>query len=144
VRLLFAWSQRLSQAIPQASTFGAHPTTEFVANAVLFVTLESPGFVRVTLKVTLVPLAAAAGRTGIRNVSVPVGAVITVVFVQVTVFPTWAPQDHTLSENALVGQLTFAGRVSTIVCTHEELAFPIFDTVIGSCESVPTASGHSG
>ena len=144
VRLLFAWSQRLSPAIPQASTFGAPHTTEFVANAVLLAVLESQGLVIRTLKVTLVPLEARVGVTGIRSISIPVGAVIPVVFVHVTPVPTWAPQDHPLSTNAEEGHVIFVGTVNITVWTPLELAFPIFDTVIGSCESVPTASGHSG
>lgn len=144
VRLLFAWSQKLSPAIPPASTFGAPHTTEFVANAVLFVTFESQGFVIRTLKVTLVPLAARVGVTGIRRVSVPVGADMVVVLVQVTPVPICAPHDHPLSRNAELGPVIFVGTVNMTVWTPLELAFPIFETVIGSCESVPTASGHSG
>ena len=137
----------LSQSVAPAT----HPglkltphTTEPVANAVLFAVLESQGLVISTLKVTLVPLAARVGVTGIRRVSVPVGAVIAVVFVHVTPVPTWAPHDHPLSTNVEDGHVIFVGTVNITVCTPLELAFQTFDTVIGSCESVPTASGHSG
>ena len=144
VRLLFAWSQRVSPAMPPGSILGAPHMTEPVANAVLFAVLESQGLVIPTLKVTLVPLAASVGVTGIRRVSVPVGAVIAVVFVHVTPVPTWAPHDHPLSTNVEDGHVIFVGTVNITVCTPLELAFQTFDTVIGSCESVPTASGHSG
>ena len=130
--------------MPPGSIFGAPHTTEFVANAVLFAVLESQGLLIPTLKVTLVPLAASVGVTGIRRVSVPVGAVIAVVFVHVTPVPTWAPHDHPLSTNVEDGHVIFVGTVNITVCTPLELAFHTFDTVIGSCESVPTARGHSG
>lgn len=73
---------------------GTHPglieipqTTGLVENAVLLVRLESQGFDMATLNVTLVPLAASVGVTGIRTVSVPSGVDIVVVFVQVTPVP---------------------------------------------------------
>lgn len=88
VRLLFAWSQKLSPAIPQASTTGAHHTTELVAKAVLLLTFPSHGLDTRTVNVTLVPLAARVGVTGIRRLSVPLGAEMLVVLVHVTPVPT--------------------------------------------------------
>ncbi len=72
--------------IPPGSLVAA-PATGFVENAVLLVILESPGLEIATLKVTLVPLAASVGVTGIRTVSFPDGAAIAVVLVHVTPVP---------------------------------------------------------
>lgn len=114
-----------------------------MAKAVLFAVLESLGLDIERLNVTLVPPAPAPGITGMRNVSSPSGAML-VVLVQVTVVPTCAPQDHPLSVNALAGHVIFAGIVSTAVCTPLDERLPMFDTVIGICDTNPTVSGHSG
>ena len=82
-----ARSQRLAPDIHPGLAAGAPPTTALVANAVLFVIFESPGLDMVTLNVTLLPLAASAGITGILTVSFPSGAMV-VVLVQVTHVPT--------------------------------------------------------
>lgn len=83
-----ALSQRFSPVTHPGSFGAGHPTTAFIANAVLFVVLESHGFVIRTLNVTLVPLAASVGVTGIRTVSTPSGVDIVVVLVHVTPVPT--------------------------------------------------------
>ncbi len=141
---VFARSQRFSHVIPPGSLAGAHPTTALIANAVLLPILESHGLEIETLNVTLVPLAASVGVTGIRKVSVPDGTVIAVVFVHVTPVPTCAPHDHPLSENEEVGPVIFVGIVRTTVCTPLEARLPAFVIVIGICERRLVVSGHSG
>ncbi len=89
-------------------------TTALVAKAELLVRTVSQEFEMVPVNVTVVPLAASVGITGTLIVSVP-RVTIAVVFVQVTVAPTWAPQDQPLSENALAGPVILAGIVSTVV-----------------------------
>ena len=123
-------SQRVAQAT-HPGLMATHPTTGLVANAVLFVTFESPGLLIATENVTFDPLAAVLGVTGIRTVSLPVIGAIVVVFVHVTPVPTCAPHDHPLSTNAEAGQTTFAGIVSTTVWTPLEVRFPALVKVIG-------------
>lgn len=101
----------LSQSVglPTPPGLVASPAaTEFDANAELLETTRSPELVMVPVKVTVVPLAASVGVTGIRSVSVPNEASV-VVFVQVTHVPTCAPHDHPLSENELAGPVIFVG-----------------------------------
>ncbi len=83
-----ARSQRVMPATHPGLYAGAPPTTALIAKALLFVRLESPGFDIFTLNVTLLPLAAVAGMTGILTVSLPMRAATLVVFVQVTHVPT--------------------------------------------------------
>jgi hypothetical protein len=80
----------------------------------LFVVTLSEGFAIVAENVSVVPEVAARGVIGICSVSVPRDAIV-VVFVQVTVVPVFAPQDHPLVVNELVGPSTFAGYVKTTV-----------------------------
>lgn len=107
-----------SQSVAPATHPGliANPqATELTANAELLVIFESPGFEIVTLNVTLDPLAAVFGVTGIRTVSLPVIGAIVVVLVHVTHVPTCAPHDHPLSVNGAAGQTILVGIVSTTV-----------------------------
>lgn len=97
-----------------------------------------------TLNVTLVPLAARVGMTGIRTVSSQSGVVIFVVFVQVTPVPTWAPQDHPLFVNAVVGPVILVGIVRITVWTPLDDAFPTLVTVIGISEVSRVVRGPSG
>ena len=102
----------LSQSVAPATHHGLKltpHTTALVAKAVLFVVLESPALLITPVKVTLVPLAASVGVTGILTVSEPRGVPMLVVFVHVTPVPTCAPQDHPLSENAFEGPMILAG-----------------------------------
>lgn len=131
---VFARSQSVPPATHPGVAVAAPPTTLFMANAVLLVTLESHGLDIATSNLTLVPLAARVGVTGILTVSVPRDAAIAVVLVQVTPVPICAPHDHPLSENDEVGPVISAGTVSTTVWTPLEAIFPAFVTVIGSCE----------
>lgn len=130
----FHLSQRVLPVIHPGAAALAPPTTALMANAVLLVILESHGFEIATSNLTLVPLAASVGVTGILTVSVPSDGAMTVVFVQVTPVPTCAPHDHPLSENDEAGPVIFAGTVRTMVWTPLDARFPAFVTVIGSCE----------
>lgn len=116
--------------IPPGSLVAA-PATGLVEKAVLLVIFESPGLEIATLNVTLLPLAASVGVTGIRTVSFPVGAEIAVVLVHVTPVPIWAQHDHPLSENDKAGPVIFVGIVSTTVWTPLDARFPTLLTVIG-------------
>ncbi len=135
--------QNLGPVTPPGAITGAEVTTAFVANAVLFVVFESPGFEIERLNVTFVHHAAGSGITGIRKISSVSGRMV-VVLVQVTVVPTCAPHDHQLSTNALVGPVILVGIVSIAVCTPLDERFPTFDTLIGICDTNPVVSGHSG
>jgi hypothetical protein len=87
------------------------PTTAFVAKAELLEVMRSPEFEMVPVKVTLLPLAASVGVTGMRNISFPRGEIF-VVLVQVTPVPTWAPHDHPLSVKLPLGPVILVGIVS--------------------------------
>lgn len=141
---IFDLSQRFSPVTHPGSLAGAHPTTAFVANAVLFVVLESDRLEKATLNVTLVPLAASVGVTGIRTVSSPRGVLMLVVFVHVTPVPICAPQDHPLSVNEETGPVILFGIVRITVCTPLDARFPTFVTVIGISDIRLVVSGHSG
>jgi hypothetical protein len=138
-----ALSQRLDPVTHPGEYAMVADTTEFVANAVLFVVLESPGLEIDTLKVTLVPPAAGSGITGIRKVSHTRDAIV-VVLVQVTVVPTVAPQDHPLSTKGLLGPEILAGSVRIVVCIPDDVRLPALVRVIGSCDIYQVVSGHSG
>ena len=103
-----ARSQSVAPATHPGLILNPH-TTGLIEKAVLFVVLESPALLITPVKVTLVPLAASVGVTGILTVSEPRGVPMLVVFVHVTPVPTCAPQDHPLSENAFEGPIILAG-----------------------------------
>lgn len=141
---VFARSQSLSPVTHPGSLAGIPPTTAFMANAVLFVIFESQGFEILTKNVTLDPLAAVIGITGILTVSSPIGAEILVVFVHVTPVPTCAPQDQPLFVNDDAGPVILVGIVRITVWRPLEDAFPTLVTVIGISERRLVVSGHSG
>ncbi len=105
---LSALSQRIGLATQPGLIVRLADTTALSANAELLVRTRSPELLIVHVKVTVVPLAASVGTTGIRSVSVPNEA-RAVVLVQVTPVPTCAPHDQPLSENELAGPVIFAG-----------------------------------
>ena len=82
-----ALAQNLGPVTHPGATVGPAETTALVANAVLFAVFQSPLFEIATVNVTLVPVEAGKGCTGIRKVSSPKDAIV-VVLVQVTVVAT--------------------------------------------------------
>lgn len=141
---LFAISQRFSPVIPPGSFAGDHPTTAFVAKAVLFALLESVAFTIFPENVSDCPLAASVGVTGIRTVSEPIGADILVVFVHVTPVQVCAVHDQPLSVNGAAGPFTFAGIINHTVCSQDELRLPAFDITTGIWDKRLVVSGPSG
>ena len=127
----FALSQSVAHTTHPGEKAIVEVTTALVAKAELLVVLESLGLLILTLNVTLVPPAAGNGITGILTVSDQSEAIV-VVFVQVTVVPTWAPQFHPLSLNAHTGPEIVVGRVNTIVCKPLEVRLPALVSVIGN------------
>lgn len=105
---LLALSQRIGLATHPGLIVGFADTTALLAKAELFEMTRSPELLMIPVNVTVVPLAASVGTTGMRSVSLPSEA-IAVVFVQVTPVPTCAPHDQPLSENELVGPVIFVG-----------------------------------
>ena len=110
----FAFAQNVIPVTQPGAKESVDATTALVANAVLLVVLESPGFDIETLNVTLVPQAAGRGITGIRTVSDPSDTML-VVFVQVTVVPIWAPHVQPLSVSEVTGHEMVVGNVRTTV-----------------------------
>lgn len=84
---LFALSQSPGLATHPGFAVTPDETTALEAKAELFVVTVSPELAMIPVNVTVVPLAASVGVTGIRKVSLPRLAIV-VVLVQVTPVPT--------------------------------------------------------